>query len=235
MTRVNDRYVEARRQEILDAARRVFVEKGYAAATVNDIAAEADVAAGSIYRYFENKSDLIAEVAHGCVSEDMEMWLAAPAPGDTPGAALLALGDSVRDQRQSPDFAEMCILRLESYLAASREPDLRSRVVETLDESVENLAGFIRSAQESGEFDRGVDATAMSHFLHAVGAGIGCMSTVYGASYATDTAWNLLIQFIGTSFTQDLARRVQALVGAVPPPDPGTPTTSSPTEGSNNV
>lgn len=229
MTRVTDRYLEARRQEILDAARRVFVEKGYAAATVNDIAAEADVAAGSIYRYFENKSDLIAEVAHGCVCDDMEMWQSAPSPGDTPGEALLALGNSVRDQRQSPDFAEMCILRLESYLAASRDPELQGRVVATLDESVESLAGFIRAAQDSGEFDRGVDPVAMSSFLHAVGAGIGAMSTVYGPAYSTETAWNLLIQFVGTSFTQDVWQRMSSLTGAQPPAE------AESKEGSTNV
>ncbi len=229
MTKVTDRYLEERRQEILDAARKVFVEKGYAAATVNDIAAEAGVAAGSIYRYFDNKSDLIAEVAHGCVTDDMEMWQAAPAPGSTPGEAFLALGNSVRDQRQGPDFSEMCILRLESYLAASRDPDLQQRVTATLDESVENLAGFIRAAQESGEFDRGVDAVAMSRFLHSVGAGIGAMSTVYGPAFSAEAAWDLLIQFVGTSFKQDVLQRLQPL------PAPPSSAEAQSTEGSTNV
>ena len=67
MAKLPDRYMEERRQEILDAARRVFVEKGYDNATMNDIAAAADVSAGSIYRYFENKRDLIAAASNACI------------------------------------------------------------------------------------------------------------------------------------------------------------------------
>ncbi len=210
MTKVTDRYLEERRQEILDAARTVFVEKGYAAATMNDIASEAGVAAGSIYRYFANKAELIADVAQGCVHQDLESWQAAPPPGCTPGEAFLALGASVRDQRDAPDFREMCILRLESYLAAARDDELQGRVTATLDESVENLAGFIRAAQESGEFESSVDAVTLSRFLHAFGAGVGAMSTVYGPSFSAGEAWDLLIQYVGTSFDQAVLERLQS-------------------------
>lgn len=222
MTKVTDRYLEARRQEILDAARRVFVDKGYAAATMNDIAAEAGVAAGSLYRYFENKADLIAEVAHLCVHEDMETWRSAPAPGATPGEAFFSLGQSVRAQREQPEYADLCVLRLESYLAGSRDPDLQRRLVETLDESVDNLAGFIKAAQDSGEFEEGVDTLSLARFLHAFGAGVGAMSTVYGPTFAAGEAWDLLIQFVGGSFVEDVRQRMQARAEAAPPSDAKT-------------
>lgn len=44
---------------ILDAAARIFHEQGYAAATTNDIADEADVSVGSLYQYFPNKDALL--------------------------------------------------------------------------------------------------------------------------------------------------------------------------------
>lgn len=46
-------------ERILDAAARVFHERGYAGATTNDIADEAGVSVGSLYQYFPNKDALL--------------------------------------------------------------------------------------------------------------------------------------------------------------------------------
>jgi AcrR family transcriptional regulator len=51
-----------RRQEILHAAQAVFNAKGYAEATVGEIAAKASISKGSIYNYFGGKDDLFAAV-----------------------------------------------------------------------------------------------------------------------------------------------------------------------------
>src|SRR5436190_14570990 len=46
---------EFRRSEILQAARKVFARRGYRATTVDDIAAEAKIAKGTLYLYFKSK------------------------------------------------------------------------------------------------------------------------------------------------------------------------------------
>jgi TetR/AcrR family transcriptional regulator, transcriptional repressor of aconitase len=208
VTKVTDRYLEERRQEILEAARRVFVEKGYSAATMNDIASEAEVAAGSIYRYFEGKTDLIAAVARGCVEEDLETWKTTPQRSPSPGAAFLAVGEGVRTREADSDYREMCILRLESYLAASRDPELQVRITDTLQESVDGLAEIVRAAQQSGEFDDRLDPISVSKFLHAFGAGVGAMSTVCGDRFSARDAWGLLISFVGSAFSQELLAQI---------------------------
>jgi AcrR family transcriptional regulator len=50
---------EARERQILDAATTVFAAKGFQAATIQDIAREAGIAAGTIYNYFDNKPALL--------------------------------------------------------------------------------------------------------------------------------------------------------------------------------
>ncbi len=53
---------ERRVADIMAAARAVFREKGYEDAPLSDIAERANVVEGSIYRYFENKRDLLVKV-----------------------------------------------------------------------------------------------------------------------------------------------------------------------------
>lgn len=53
---------ERRVADIMKAARDVFREKGYEEALISEIAERAEVVEGSIYRYFENKRDLLLKV-----------------------------------------------------------------------------------------------------------------------------------------------------------------------------
>ena len=56
------RQAQQTRTEILNAARRLFVEQGYAATTINDIAAAADVAVQTIYSSVGSKAELLIEL-----------------------------------------------------------------------------------------------------------------------------------------------------------------------------
>lgn len=58
------RRIARRRQEILDAAARVFASKGFAQATTKEIADEADLAEGTLYNYFGGKRDILLAIAH---------------------------------------------------------------------------------------------------------------------------------------------------------------------------
>lgn len=52
-----------RRKQILDAAMAMFLKKGFNGATTKEIAREAGVAEGTIYRYFKNKKELLLALA----------------------------------------------------------------------------------------------------------------------------------------------------------------------------
>jgi AcrR family transcriptional regulator len=49
---------ERTRAKVLDAATRVFTRRGFAAASMQDIANEADISVGLIYRHFKTKEEL---------------------------------------------------------------------------------------------------------------------------------------------------------------------------------
>src|SRR3954469_23598520 len=61
-----DVLTEFRRATILEAAIRAFARHGYRATTVDTIAAEADIAKGTIYLYYKSKVDIYhSAVKHG--------------------------------------------------------------------------------------------------------------------------------------------------------------------------
>jgi len=73
----------AQRQNILDAARQVFFRDGFVHANLDEVAQLAQVAKGTLYRYFENKGELYVAVlvANGEIFE-ARMREAASSSGD---------------------------------------------------------------------------------------------------------------------------------------------------------
>lgn len=68
---------DERKQELLDTAMRLFVEKGFDATSMRDIARAADVTPGLAYHYFDSKQKLFAEVldsyARQCASDGIRI------------------------------------------------------------------------------------------------------------------------------------------------------------------
>lgn len=58
-----ERERERRRQQIIVAAKRVFSDKGFNKATMEDIASEAELSPGTLYLYFKNKEELYASLS----------------------------------------------------------------------------------------------------------------------------------------------------------------------------
>jgi AcrR family transcriptional regulator len=59
---VRDLLIAARREQILEAAMRVFAQKGFRRATTREVAREAGVSEGTIYNYFEDKEALLLAI-----------------------------------------------------------------------------------------------------------------------------------------------------------------------------
>jgi AcrR family transcriptional regulator len=55
-------YRESLREEILDAARQLFVKNGYEATSMRGIAAKVGCSPGILYHYFEDKGDIMAHL-----------------------------------------------------------------------------------------------------------------------------------------------------------------------------
>lgn len=66
------RRADERPQELLDAALEVFVERGFAAARLDEVAKRAGVSKGTVYLYFSSKEDLLKALVESAIVPEVE-------------------------------------------------------------------------------------------------------------------------------------------------------------------
>ena len=94
---------QARRQRVIDAAISLALDGGYEAVQMRDVAARADVAMGTVYRYFTSKDHLLAATLVHWV-EQLDSRLAQnPAQGGSPAERVVdALDRALRAMGRQP-------------------------------------------------------------------------------------------------------------------------------------
>jgi len=161
---------EARRRQILDAARQVFSQKGFHATNVSDVAATASVSQGTIYHYFDSKDDLFMAV--------FEDWLATSTyqayaesvhTADTAADRLRALAHTTA--QMMIDSAEFLPVQMEFWSHMLRNDAIRERFRLLFAELRTFPGQIIQAGIDSGEF-RPADAEALAAIAVAVYDGL---------------------------------------------------------------
>jgi len=109
----------AKRESVLDAAQACFLELGYAATSMDLVAARAGVSKATIYAHFASKEDLFAAVIHRRCGG---LWAAECWPLECGArATLIAAGTRMVDLMTAPDTLAMYRVVVAE---AARQPDL---------------------------------------------------------------------------------------------------------------
>ena len=114
---------DASRRKILDGALRVFASKG-SHATTADLAKEAEVSEGLLYRYFPSKEAILSELVHEITgSEGEKEWRFKKLPGTARKRLDLALTYMLGSLREKPEYPKFVnqVLRDENVPAELRE------------------------------------------------------------------------------------------------------------------
>jgi TetR/AcrR family transcriptional regulator, regulator of autoinduction and epiphytic fitness len=171
------------RRHILDAARKLFTERGYAGATAEAIAAEAGVAAQTIYAIFKNKKRILISLMNVSPTTGVE--------DHTPmaeRASVQAVSKERDRRRQLQMFAQVVANNLDQVSAvfevmteaAKMEPDL-DRIIQKLNKQrLENMTFAVQQFTMNGPFRDNMDET-----------------------YARDTVWTLTSGEVFLILTRD--------------------------------
>ncbi len=168
------------RRRIVEAATRLFSERGFDAPTVDDIAAAADVAKGTIYNYFDSKDAILFEFLLE-VERRVQGELARFA--EAPGPLGSILGDWLRYQFElkAPYLPlvrvslSQLVLRLEAF------QEHAARMQEVVDPP---LAALLEALQRRGLIPAGTDLVRVREELKSLHFGLSCLWAMEGPPFA---------------------------------------------------
>jgi AcrR family transcriptional regulator len=148
---------EQARRRVLDAARRLFLNGGYASTTMAAIAAESGVSVESVYKVHGSKPRLLLALFHDAIagqgSEPAESRADRISGGEPdPARRLRAFGALVAEV--TPRVAPLMLL---VRAAADTDPELAAVWEQMLAERLERMAGHAQGLADGGHLRPGVD------------------------------------------------------------------------------
>lgn len=164
MPRITDERREARRREIVAAARRCFARDGFHQTSMPDVAREAGMSAGAFYRYFSSKEDLILEIAgqaFGVMAGrvDASGDRCPPGVGDIVAALLGPLGGETitLPSGEVVPTDELARCGVQAWGELLRHESLRERAAEGFDTIRARMAEMLRRGREGGAVPADLD------------------------------------------------------------------------------
>jgi AcrR family transcriptional regulator len=160
--------VERNREAVLNAARQVFIERGYAGASLEAIADEAGFSKGVVYSQFGSKPDLFMALLERRIEEraaQNERIVAQSVGVD----ALRELTQAAN--RYAADSGWPYLLT-EFRALAMRDPELNRRYAQAHSRSVESLASALGRVYERAGVDPTVPVRSLAEFFLGAVAGI---------------------------------------------------------------
>ena len=167
MSRVTEAHLEARRSEILHAAFHVFSRRGVQSATMAEIADEAGVSAGAIYRYFPSKEELAARCLTASGERMAAEWHRQVEDADDALGAFQDIARSSFEEMKEPGADDLTRLMMENILGAVRSGDhaLRIQVRDERRTIAAGLAEAIEAARAAGQIPSILDSKHLADAL----------------------------------------------------------------------
>ena len=196
---VRERIAEERRQEILEAAYRLFVRRGLEGATMQDIAAEVGLTAGALYRYYGSKDSLTEAVFAWCAEQRFAAFDAAEQAA-SPFEAIVEVGRAAWSEFDEPEARERMALWLEATLAAYRadrgDVPLPTHADVSLQRALERMQYVVGLAQEAGELDPALDTRAIAMTLLAIHSGVQQAYVLLDSATAPHAALDVAVRML---------------------------------------
>lgn len=167
-----------RRDEILAAARDLFLKEGVERVTIRAICERVGITAPSLYRHFKDKREIIVAICNETFARLLERFRAIRAETAEPLAALRQMMEAyVRFALKHPDeyrllFMAKEFLRAEFADIKSDEDAIRAGILGPL--VMRELAGLVGLCIERGLLKRG-DPVVMTEVLWATGHGLAAL------------------------------------------------------------
>jgi len=178
MPKITQQQKEAVRTDILNAARSVFIEKGYEAASMKDVVARSGRSFGGVYLYYSNKEDVFLDL----LRRQFEDMAASFAP-DKPASAWEAFERFIVEQEKRAREAEggLAPCMFEYFIVSRRDADRRLLIEERHRAVYDSMHALVQDGIRRGEFRPSKPVEPFIHWLVSFLDGVFMESIMTGA------------------------------------------------------
>lgn len=155
----------------MDAAAAVFARRGFAGATMEEIAGEAGFTRGAVYSNFDDKTDLFIAVLDERLAARVDEVAALLSANPDPRAFFSALA-SADTERPADDELTWELLRMEFRLYGIRHSEIRPRVVEANRRLLTWVTDAVRTIFESSGIEPPLPYEEMGTIVQALDEGL---------------------------------------------------------------
>jgi AcrR family transcriptional regulator len=156
MPKVVPRYKEQAKKRIVEAALRVFAEKGYHEATMEDVAERLGVSEGTIYLYFKSKRDLFKAISD-LGERDVGRLLSLAVESDDPVKSFFESATDLYDE-----YEPLSGLFMELLAEASRDASLKRMIRDDYEKDRETMQKFLIELRKRGKIEAETDVGSIS-------------------------------------------------------------------------
>jgi AcrR family transcriptional regulator len=159
--------MEARRHDLVVAARRAVGRRGFQSLTVDDVCAEAGVSKGAFYVYFEQKKDLLLSLIDDEAAEVEELMDRL----ERRSSGAERLRRFARQIAERGDEPELVQIRADIWAEMSSDADVQERWAGVMSDRRARLREWIEEAVSSGDLGP-IPANALAAILLALSDGL---------------------------------------------------------------
>lgn len=198
--KLSDQLKEKRNQQILEAAKRVFINKGYSAASLKDIIDETGMSRGWIYLYYQSKEEIF-EALLDHQDREYEQYVANLIDNhSTIWEVIYELYAQQLKELQSAQNGGLMSAFYEYFLTGWRDEARRQLLVQRYERGIAQFANIVQVGVERGEFSPTKSITEISKLTASYQEGIVTHSIAVGTEKA-----NTSMQFAAlTSYLKQL-------------------------------
>ncbi|MFD0049887.1 TetR/AcrR family transcriptional regulator [Actinomycetes bacterium NPDC127524] len=185
MPKVSDDYKEKKREHLLESALKCFGEKGYQAATMDDIVAYSKTSKGLIYNYFKSKEELYISLMEERTSKSFKQLAERFTAIDSAKEKIRVLFSIYKDRPETSEWRNIISVHMEFWINSAKQDKLGEIMKNRYKEQYRLfMADIIEEGKKKGEFKKEVSSEVAGSLFWAIIDGICLHYSVVAEDYA---------------------------------------------------
>ncbi len=173
------RKTPARREQIINAARKLVIKYGSENVTIRRIAVEVGFSEAAVYRHFKSKKDILLLLIESIENSLLSDLQACNGENDT----FTKIEDILIRHLSSVEMRRGVAFQVIAEIVSLGDKKLNRRIFDTVDRYISELTKILNRAQEKGQLRNDLDTEAAAMILFSVVQGLSNVWTLQNYNF----------------------------------------------------